>query len=277
MELIFRNPPAILRPFIDQLWHVSGDEFNQQDLGLPVMRHELMFNFSEQFAVTDVHDQTLIINKESWLNGIYTRPQRSTTQGRHETFGVFLKPWALYSLTNIPASELTNQVVDGPTIFRQSIAETTDFVRDLVSADDKLAGVEQFLIKHLASKDVPAYIPYAVAYLQNRPWHDGIIRELAAKLRRTPKSLTVAFKKYIGISPGRFLHLRLLNEVATDLARNPQQSLTELAYHHRFFDQAHLNHLFKSLTNLTPGTYRNRVLAGDVDQTDPCFIRENTA
>ena len=273
MNVIVQEPPESLRLFVHKLWHISADHFDQQDICLPVLQYEFMFNFSEHFSVSDQNDALIIQDEENWISGLYTRPQRTVTSGRHETFGVFLKPWALYSLTGIPASELTNQIVSGSTVFRQSMDELNGRMQDAPSADEKLALLERFLTKRLTDRDIPAYVVYAVDFLQRSRWHDGIIKALAQDLRISAKSLTLAFKKHIGISPGRFLHLRLLNDLASDLAQKPHQSLTGLAHEHGFFDQAHLNHLFKSLTSLTPGDYRDHVLAGHIDPSSPCYIR----
>jgi AraC-like DNA-binding protein len=276
MNVIAREPSAPLHLFIDKFWAISAGNFDQQDIGLPVMRHEFMFNFSDHFSICQTDSKPLIDDQTTWINSLYTHPQRSTTRGRHETFGVFLKPWALYSLTNIPASELTNQVIESSLVFHQPIRDLTEQFRETNDMQSKLTLLEYFLLSHFSGKDLPAYLPYAVDYLQKRPWHDGIVRDLAMSIGVSPKSLTQAFNKYVGVSPGRFLHIRLVNEVTADLANNPNQSLTELAYRHRFFDQAHLNHLFKSLTNLTPGQYQKQVLAGTIDKNDPCYIRQTT-
>jgi AraC-like DNA-binding protein len=276
MNILVQEPPESLRLFVHKLWHISADHMAQRDICLPVLQYEFMFNFSEHFSVSDPNNARIVQDEENWISGLYTHPQCTVTSGRHETFGVFLKPWALHSFTGIPASELTNQIVPGNTVFRQSISELNARLRDASTAGEKLALLERFLTKRLTERDIPAYLVYAVDFLQQRRWHDGIINTLARDLRISTKSLTMAFKKHIGISPGRFLHLRLLNDLTTDLAHNPHQSLTELAHRHGFFDQAHLNHLFKSLTDLTPGGYRNHVLAGHIAPSSPCYIRAST-
>ncbi|GAB3899499.1 hypothetical protein GCM10028803_20740 [Larkinella knui] len=273
MKVIVRNPPDSLRLFIHKFWYISADRFDQQDICLPVLQYEFMFNFSEHFSVRDQKDALIIHDEENWISGLYTRPQRTATSGRHETFGVFLKPWAMQSLTGIPASELTNRIVSGSTVFRQSMDEVSGRLRETQDPNAKLALLERFLEKRFSGKDLPAYVIYAADYLQHRPWHHGIIKDLSNELRISTKSLTLAFKKHIGISPGRFLHLRLFNDVVTDLALNPHQSLTELAHRHHFFDQAHLNHLFKSLADLTPGEYRKHVRAGHVQPATPCYLQ----
>ncbi|RRB07424.1 helix-turn-helix domain-containing protein [Larkinella rosea] len=272
MKVIVRNPPESLRLFVNKFWYISADRFDQEDFCLPVLQYEFMFNFSDHFSVIEQNQSPIIQNEQNWISGLYTRPQRTVTSGRHETFGVFLKPWALQSLTGIPASELTNQIVSGHTVFRRTMPEFNDQLQEIADANAKLCLLERFLENRFSDKDVPAYVIYAADYLQQKPWHDGMVRDLSNDLRISPKSLTAAFKKHIGISPVRFLHLRLFNNIVSDLARNPHQSLTELAHHHHFYDQAHLNHLFKSLANLTPGEYRKQVLAGHVDPASPCYF-----
>ncbi|MFD1140357.1 helix-turn-helix domain-containing protein [Larkinella insperata] len=277
MNVIVREPSAPLRLFVDKLWYISADYFNQQDIGFPVLQHELIFNFSEHFSVGQANQPPVIQNAENWLSSLYTRPQRSQTWGRHETFGVFLKPWALQALTGIPASELTDQILAGNTVFRRPVDEISEQLHQIPDAHTKLTLLERFLTQRFLDKDVPAYLIYAAESLQQNRWHDGMIRELARELRISPKSLTAAFNKHIGIPPGRFLHLRLFNDVVTKLANHPRQSFTQLAQEHGFFDQAHLNHLFKSLTDLTPGEYRKQVLAGRIRPDTPCYLQAGKA
>ncbi|MGV3560329.1 helix-turn-helix domain-containing protein [Larkinella arboricola] len=277
MNVIVREPSEPLRLFVDKLWYISADYFNQQDIGFPILQHELIFNFSEHFSVGQADQPPVIRNAENWLSSLYTRPQRSQTWGRHETFGAFLKPWALQALTGIPACELTNQILSGNTVFHRPVDEISEQLRETSDAHAKLTLLERFLTKRFQDKDVPAYLIYAADSLRQGRWHDGMIRELARSLRISPKSLTTAFNRHIGISPGRFLHLRLFNDAVTQLANNPHRSLTQLAHDLRFFDQAHLNHLFKSLTNLTPGEYRRQVLAGCIRPETPCYWQAGKA
>jgi len=275
MNVLVSAPAPALRLFVDKFWSVTAADYSLQGVGLPMLQTELVFNFSDHFSLFHSPDRVLIENRTTWISGLQTRPVQASTHGNHQTVGVLLKPWALQALTGVPASELLNSTIESPLLFSQPFRRVVCTVRETTNPADRLGILEQFLLHQYASRDVPAYLIYAVDYLQRQPWRDGLITDLANELRVSRKTLTLAFKKYIGLTPGRFLHLRLFNQLVDDLARNPDQKLTELAHRHRFFDQAHLNHLFKTFAEMTPGNYQKRVQAGAVSENSPLFIWQN--
>ncbi len=272
MKSVVYKPAPPLDYFIDTIWFNTSDSFTSAGITLPLLHHELMFNFSEYFAIIAQAKKQSVVNLTHWLGGFQTLPTAAFTQGKHESIGIMFKPWGLQPLTNIPAIELLNSTVSAELIFGEKIIQLSDKIYTAHSITEKCRVLEQFLLQQYQNKKLPSYIPYSYHLLKNAKVEDGITSQLAKELKITPKSLIQAYKKYMGITPNKLFHLQQLNQVLATLAALPRQSLTELTYNYQYFDQSHFNHIFKSYTTLTPSQYQQMLIRGNIDPCSPNYI-----
>ena len=69
-----------------------------------------------------------------------------------------------------------------------------------------------------------------------------------------------AFQRFVGISPGHWKNLSQVSRARQWLKKMPQTALSQVALVCGFYDQAHFNRQFLSITGQTPGHYRRRHL-----------------
>lgn len=261
-----------------------------------MLHHEMVINFSTHFEVAQashfnlqsliktakpVYAQesltmpphySLINNKKAWVSGLQTNPIQTVTGGKHFTVGVLFKPWGLQSLTGIDAFELQNNSVELETIFG---VEATSFVEEIYAqpdADSIFAILEHFLLKKLTGRKVPSFLWESMTCMQKAALEDGIVNKIAAQLSISPKTFIQTFKKYIGLTPGKFHHLLVLNQTLHYLTKHPGQELTISSYALSFFDQAHFIHFFRKYTGITPSEYIRQYKAGKVQTAIPHTI-----
>ena len=82
---------------------------------------------------------------------------------------------------------------------------------------------------------------------------------LAAKSGIHPVYLSYVFQKHLKITIGQFIR-RTRVDAAKELLNNPDSTLTEISSKCGFSDQSHFNRVFKSITGLTPGDYRRKLI-----------------
>jgi len=270
MQTHIRIPGPPLSQYVDLIWYSKAGVYNSRGTLIPMLQPELVFNFSAHFSVQTASCRT-IENKLSWLTGLQTQPMQSATAGWHQTIGVLLKPWALCVFTGIPACEFTGTMVEGDLVWPQEVPSLYATLAEATTIPHKLNRFEEFLLSKCHVKPLPVYVRAGTQFLQKNTLREGITAELASQLNMSRKTLIAAFRQYIGLSPGRFQHLCLVNHILQELKTDPSQSLTELAYRYNFYDQAHFIHSFKKISGLTPSGYRHLVQQGLVADDSPNY------
>lgn len=86
------------------------------------------------------------------------------------------------------------------------------------------------------------------------------VHDYAIELGTTPQQLNTVCRKAAGKTPSMMLNERLLQECKTLLSAT-EQTIKEIAHLLHFSDTSHFVKFFKSSTNLTPGAYRELIVA----------------
>jgi AraC-like DNA-binding protein len=117
-----------------------------------------------------------------------------------------------------------------------------------------------FLMSYISARiehnTVPAAVSDLRAILDANAGIPVSIGECCRKLGYTPEALIRLFKKFIGITPGRYLQNRRLTEVC-ELLRDSKLSVKEIAQRCGFDSQNYLGRIFKQSLGVTPVQYRN--------------------
>jgi AraC-like DNA-binding protein len=88
------------------------------------------------------------------------------------------------------------------------------------------------------------------------------LKTISKDLNMHPSYVSRAFSKYFdNLSFGEYIR-KLRIEKAIQLLKDPQYSLSEIAYLTGFSDQSHFNRIFKKHTGMQPSVYKNTRLKG---------------
>ena len=94
------------------------------------------------------------------------------------------------------------------------------------------------------------------------------LQEISKELDIHPAYLSRAFSKYFdNLSFGEYIR-KMRIEKAIELLKEPQYSLTEIAYLTGFSDQSHFNRIFKKYTGAQPSAYRKSLQKGKTETKD---------
>ena len=80
------------------------------------------------------------------------------------------------------------------------------------------------------------------------------VDDISSKLNITSTTLRTIFNQHIGISPKDLIKIHRIKE-ALDCQLTCEESLTQMAYHLKYFDQAHFSKDFKDATGISPKQY----------------------
>ena len=273
MKYFEQIPHPALRRYIQCFWYCSANELTNKVHTIPLLQHELVLNFCDYYEIEQsLQGVGILKNSKAWVSGIQTKPTVSKSKGKHEMLGVLFKFNGLKAFTRCDSKDLSNIQTDAYHVFGKSLTNLLEEVHNASSSKQKIAIVEQYLLKNLQDLQYPTHLRSCLELFSLNKDKKITIRETCKLACITNKSLINAFHKYIGVSPSKYLQLQSINTAISLLSKNPNQSLTNLAYDLSFFDQAHFIHAFKSVTGKLPSEYANAVINQKVDKYSPNFI-----
>jgi len=243
-------PPPSLAPYVRCCWWLEGNDASYIHRSMADVCPELIFHYKGCF--TD-----LLTNEASFTSGLHGQSdtfQRFAVTGHFGIFGVYLYPHAIPVLLGLPATELSNQLIDLSLLPGKEYDRLEDQM--MLAADNyqRVKIIIDFLRQRLIP--VPTQQPgmsETINFIINtRGQHS--VKALAQKHFLSQRQFERNFRAGTGFSPKRFSRIARFQAVLQHYDR-PVQSLTALAYHCGYYDQSHFIHDFKAFSGHHPRHY----------------------
>jgi AraC-like DNA-binding protein len=248
------KPQGKLENFIRYFWVFEGIASGKQPYihrtlanGCP----ELIFHYQGTFDEITPKENF----QPSFKTGIHGQTKhfkRFSAKGQFGIFGVYLYPYAMSALFDIPAIEFTNQLPELSSFLKNADHSINE--RMLTAPDNKarVSIITKFLESRLKKLKRPE-LAFAVMQILKAQGQANIT-ELASQCSASARSFERNFKEQIGFSPKSFSRITRFNSVL-GTNRNKQVSLTEMAYNFGYYDQSHFIQDFKTFSGYNPNTY----------------------
>ena len=117
--------------------------------------------------------------------------------------------------------------------------------------------------QNASSRQTAEAIDYVYAHLSERI----TVEEMAKAIKVSPSYLSRVFKKELGVSVSDYIRERKV-DVAKGLLRYTDYSQVDIANKLAYSSQSHFIQQFRSLTGMTPKTYRNRNRINGIHETE---------
>jgi AraC-like DNA-binding protein len=245
------KPPEHLAEYIRFFWVLESD--------VPYQHHavadghaEMIFHYSGTFTEV-IHGR----EESSWISGVQAQSQRSRTFQTGTGFGIFgvyLYPYMLSTLFNIPAHVLSNEMPDLQTLLGSEGRELEEKIMLVDNHQARVKILSEFIEKKIIQRNSPLdKMSIAIRHTLER---DGqvSVQHMANDFGLSVRQFERSFKKYSGFSPKLYTRIvRFSNAVKT--YRTKDVSLTTIAYACGYYDQAHFNEDFKTFAGVTPTKY----------------------
>ena len=125
-------------------------------------------------------------------------------------------------------------------------------------------GLALEMLGYAAKKNVgierkrPKWMSKIVEKLNEEFTEKHTTEKLAAEVGLHPVHLAAAFRKFHNLTIGEYVKKKRI-EYAMQLLSENEISLSEIAYRSGFSDQGHFTRVFKNITGITPGVFRNQL------------------
>ncbi|RBL88891.1 helix-turn-helix domain-containing protein [Chitinophaga flava] len=269
MNATVQIPTAELREAIDYYWYHETDQLQQTSYNIPFLHQELVFNFGDAFTVTNQHQKMFGYDTAGSISGIFSGPVITRVSGQYKAIGIIFKPFGLYRLFGFSAAQFRDGLIQTDQLWDNKTADLIHQLEQQPSPIQKLQTLERFLLAHARPQQVPSIITDTRLHTSLEKGH---IRSLQYAQQVSAKKYIQQFHHTVGSTPKRYAQLHLINASLAQIAQQPDLSLTEVAYEHGFYDQAHFIRVFKSFAGITPLQYKKAVQAGKVSTTFPNTI-----
>ncbi len=257
----YRLPSPALRDYVRML-QIVGCTFPPDMTELPVKSYWPRAENSIAFYPKDPEkleygfDGNLFGKPASTLNGQYSIVTNRHVGRDFMVFQVQFQPGALFRLTGIPASELTNTFVDAEAVFSTEISRVNRRLSYARHYTEMILIVESFLfyLINRAKKKHVSPIDHVSRLLLHHPNVLSLDR-LADEACLSQRQFYRQFVEREGVSPKMYARIARF-ENAMKL-RNAQPSLDWLSIAIRlgYYDYQHLVRDFKEFTGLTPNAF----------------------
>jgi AraC-like DNA-binding protein len=251
MQYITFPPPASLAMYVRAFWVLASDTAYTHR-SYADGSAEMIFHYKGSFE--ELTERETISQSKSMIHAQSSNFRRFTTNEGFAIFGVYLYPFALPLLCNMPASELTNQMPDLVILFGNDGRILEEQMMLATNTQQRINIVSSFLEKRLLkeNKSEPAIFSCI-----NRIIHtDGhtSVKTLANTCFLSARHFERKFKAYSGFTPK--LYTRIIRfQSAMKKYGSEFSSLTDIAYDCGYYDQSHFIQEFKSFSGYYPKEY----------------------
>lgn len=249
------QPSPILRPFVRFYWQYEGIGSVQKPYYHRSMADsgvEFIFHYKGTFRPEGLQE----VDPTILLYGPSLKPSRFFTTEAFGIFGVYMYPYAVQQLFNIPTSDLALYHVEP---FQLGLPQ--DFLEDEMlgakTVSDRISTIESFLIPYFVHIDRETFrLQTLIQSLEHRSGKMPLTR-LADEVHLSPRSFQRKFKSFTGFSVKTYLRL-MRHQRAIQLLNQSACQLTSVAYQAGYYDQAHFIHDFRTFTGMNPRAYHRQ-------------------
>jgi AraC-like DNA-binding protein len=255
MKYYTLQPSESLRPFVRCFWvleHDFGeDETNYIYRSIADSCVEMVFHYRAQFEELVTEGQP-----RNWHSGIHFQTNKFTRFETKESFGIFgvyIYPFAVPWLFNVPSAQTSNDLLSLDTFFGREGLELEEKMMTACGNEQRVQILSAFLEKRLVNarfKDVT--IATAIKHVIHSKTAQTVT-EMADTFNLSVRQFDRKFKEYAGFSPKTYVRLVRLSKALKEHHNN--KSLTQIAYDCGYYDQSHFIHDVKTFTGYHPGFY----------------------
>ena len=225
---------------------------------LPDASVEIYFNLGPYGRHVSGTPITAPPHRAAWVVGPRERPLHIAKEVRDcDIVAVRLHPWMAERVVGVPASELRRAMVDLDEFWGSAVDEVRNRLHEARGATARIAVVERAVVARVGNRVSPeTRLAERLCDAAERDAH-GTVRSLAATHGLTHRRVIEVFDRVVGLKPKIYARVRRLRRVFRYIHEPNRPTWTTIAHRCGYFDQSHLIHDFRLLTDISPREYES--------------------
>ncbi len=191
------------------------------------------------------------------LDGTSTIATSVEFRGEIDALGIRFKPGGAVPFIQHPLHELKNQHETFEALEMKELLQVGNTLPESVSFRERIRMIESALSGLLAqATKMPSghFFSTIPKQINSR----STVSSLAKSVGIGCRQLERLFKKHAGMTPGEYLKVQRVETAREYLKNRIQQTCTQIGFDSGYYDQSHFIREFRSVTGMTPKSYRNR-------------------
>ncbi len=247
-------PDGLLKRFIKSIVFYEGSRtVRNHEIMLPdgVIQLIIALDDHERICVNGNNNSIRHLNK-TVVMGAQARYRKFLIPPDEKTLTIRFKPGGFYSMTGIPASEITDSFIPAYQIFGPTFNDLRNDLKTIEKPHDCFKKLKQYLIKRCRKTGVS--VKNGLNILSNislKPVH-----QLAEESGISHKHLIHISKKYLGLSPKSYQRVLRFSKILNEInSLNSSPEWADIVYHFDYYDQPHLINEFREFSGFSPQSY----------------------
>lgn len=256
MEFEKIYPKSSIEHLVQFFWNFEGD-FADTSL----YHHAAVASIHPKLAFQYIPGMTIVKNDEQ--KKLFTSGFQSQTNEFYQlsceqkvgVFGVYFQPYAIPLLFNIPSNEITSHNIEITELLGKEGAFLEEQILTCRNVQQRVNIITRFIEERVDT--LSTHVKGNIATVSCLILNDGNVKmqELLKTQFLSQRQFERNFKILTGFSPKYFSRIVRFEKSITNAYDNPSLSLTELALHSGYFDQAHMIRDYREFTGKNPSAY----------------------
>ena len=246
------SPPSTLAKFVRFFWVLEGDRDGYIHRAMADVCVEMVFHYNGQFS--ELVDNKSRLSSLTAMQGPSEAFKRFEIDQSFGIFGVYLYPYVIPVLFNMPTSELRNEMPDLASVMGIQGAMLEEQMMLATDNTQRVNIITAFLEKKLLQNSSQPHDLVSSIQLIIQSRGQVRIETLANQYCISQRQFERRFKEYAGLTPKLFSRIVRFHASCTHFG-NHDKSLTDIAYDCGYYDQSHFIHDFKQFSGHHPKQY----------------------
>jgi methylphosphotriester-DNA--protein-cysteine methyltransferase len=247
-------PNQILASLVKFYWtlEVPFDPNNQKQKIIPDGSIEMTFNLGDKIK-RYISETNYIFNDNAMVMGQRTKSYYIEPTGHVDTFAICFYPHGFANFISTPLFNLVDKETPIEELFdKVESVLLTQNISQAIHTQHRIEIIEAFLLKKLnEASTIETIVKTTVDVLLSTKGSTPINVILKDDLDKR-RQLERYFKKQIGLSPKQLGKVIRLQATLQMMLSRTTTSMSDVAYEHEYFDQAHFIKDFKEFVGITP-------------------------
>ena len=251
------HPSEALSDFVMCYWTLESTKAETPLINtiVPDGTMKLIFHYGDSY---EHHTKlgTVVSLPKSFLIGQLTEPYKVAPTGDSGIFMVRFHSHGFEPFTTRTIQEMENKAIPLEVLFGNDGNVLSENVLYAQNTQERIAIVEHFLLNRLKDSEVTDRVVNETIALINNYKGQKQVNELSELTQHHRRLLSRRFSSTVGLSPKQLSRIIRLQHLLKTLINNKEATkLTQVAYEHEYFDQAHFIKEFKAFTGQTPKAF----------------------